>query len=574
MPHHFPGASIHMMFDVLILGGGSAGCVLAARLSENGRRKVLLVEAGADLVESAIPPDIETRYPGRAFLNAAYLWPALTARFGDATGNDESARPQRPYEQARILGGGSSINALAANRGGPTDYDEWESLGAAGWSWTSVLPYFKKLERDCDFADSYHGNEGPVPIRRFAPETWSPYVRAVAERLQADGYAIKPDQNGPWEDGIYPMALSLSDRRRRLPTALAYLTPETRRRSNLEIRTLTRAERLVFEDGRAVGAEVIGPGGRATLRARETIVACGAIHSPALLLRSGIGDANHLGSLEIPTVRALPGVGRNLMEHPSLSLSCYLDRKARWNVPHGHHIHALLRFSSGLAGCPSGDMQMSIISRSAWHALGQRIGSLFFWVNKPYSRGAVQLRSPDPAAEPLVDFRLLSDWRDLDRLKAAFRYAAGVMTDAHLDGVRSSVFPAQFSARVRKLSALGPRNAAQLALAAAVLDVLPRSARERILREFVTSGVALEELLADDTLLAGYAQRAAGGVWHASGTCRMGPASDPLAVTDSSGRVRGLDGLRVCDASLMPSIPCANTNIPTIMLAEKISDTF
>jgi 5-(hydroxymethyl)furfural/furfural oxidase len=290
-------------------------------------------------------------------------------------------------------------------------------------------------------------------------------------------------------------------------------------------------------------------------------------------MRSGVGPPEELAALGIPVVAALSGVGRNLMEHPSLSLSCYLNRNARWNVPHGHHIHALLRFSSGLAGCPSGDMQMSIISRSAWHALGQRIGSLFFWVNKPFSRGMVRLRSPNPAEEPLVDFRLLSDWRDLERLKAAFRYAAGVLTDRHLDGVRRGVFPAQFSARVRKMSALGSGNAVQLALAAALLDALPHKARDRIIRKFVTSGVVLDELLDDDTLLTSYAQKAAGGVWHASGTCRMGALNDPLAVTDASGRVRGVDGLRVCDASLMPSIPCANTNIPTIMVGEKIAAT-
>jgi 5-(hydroxymethyl)furfural/furfural oxidase len=260
------------------------------------------------------------------------------------------------------------------------------------------------------------------------------------------------------------------------------------------------------------------------------------------------------------------------MEHPSLSLSCYLHPKARWNVMQGHHIHALLRFSSSYPGCPAGDMQMSIISRSAWHALGQRIGSLFFWVNKPYSRGVVKLHSRDTGEEPLVDFRLLSDRRDLARLKAAFRYAARVLSDPSLDNLRSGVFPAQFSPRVRKMSALGPLNAVKLAAIARLLDVLPAGTRDRIIRKFVTSGVGVEELLADDVLLEQFAKKSAGGVWHASGTCRMGSAEDALAVTNASGQVHGIAALRVCDASLMPSIPCANTNIPTIMIAEKIAD--
>ena len=180
------GASV----DFLILGGGTAGCVLAARLSENPSFRVTLVEAGADLTGATMAPHVRSRYPGRAFLDPAYIWPDLKAFLGAPLGKT-GGRTARRYEQGRVLGGGSAINAMVANRGAPGDYDEWGALGAEGWSWDAALPYFKKLEHDADFDGPLHGQDGPIPIRRIAPERMSPFVKAVSAAAEASGYRVK-----------------------------------------------------------------------------------------------------------------------------------------------------------------------------------------------------------------------------------------------------------------------------------------------------------------------------------------------------------------------------------------------
>ena len=194
------------MLDYLILGGGSAGCVLAARLSENPKTSVMLVEAGRNISANDMPANIRTRYPGRAFLDENNIWPSLMARFGPSEKDGDPAEPRR-YEQGRVLGGGSAINALVANRGAPGDYDQWSEQGAQGWSWETVLPYFRKLETDHDFADEYHGQDGPIPIRRITRAKMSPFVKKLCSTLDARGYPTKPDQNGKWEDGVYVGAI-------------------------------------------------------------------------------------------------------------------------------------------------------------------------------------------------------------------------------------------------------------------------------------------------------------------------------------------------------------------------------
>lgn len=557
--------------DFLILGGGSAGCALAARLSEDPNTTVVLVEAGKDLTEENAPADVLSNYPGKAYFNPDFTWPGLTATLGGAQANEPASRVRARYEQARILGGGSSINGLIANRGSPADYDGWEEAGAAGWNWQSVLPYFRKLERDLDFNGEYHGKNGPIAIRRFPISDWSGFVQGVSSALQKRGYELVPDQNGRWQDGIMPVAASVDEQERRSTCALAYLSPNVRARKNLAVLTETRVDRILFEGQRATGAKISADGETATVRAREVILSCGTIHSPAMLMRSGIGPGDELQRLEIPVVFASPGVGRNLIEHPVISVSCYLTRSARLKNLFRHHTQAHLRFTSGLDGCPPGDMSLAIIARSGWHAMGQRVGSLYVWVNKSYSQGSVTLRTPSVSDEPDVDFRMLSDWRDLVRLRNAFRFVSEIAFDEALDGLRTHVFPTNYSDRVRKVSSPGFVNQVQMGLFAWLLDALP-GARGFLIDKVVTGGYRIRDLLANDAVLDAYLNRSVVGVWHPVGTCRMGSATDPMAVTDSSGRVRGVEGLRVCDASLMPTIPCANTNIPTIMIAERIAD--
>jgi 5-(hydroxymethyl)furfural/furfural oxidase len=203
--------------------------------------------------------------------------------------------------------------------------------------------------------------------------------------------------------------------------------------------------------------------------------------------------------------------------------------------------------------------------------MGYRIGTLYVWVNKAYSKGSVRLATVSPDAEPTVDFRMLSDDRDLRRLREAFRFVSGLSRSDAVAGISSTAFPANYSDRVRRFSSPGLRNQILMQIFASMLDALPPM-RSWLVRKFVTEGASLDEILADDGVLDAYLNKSVTGVWHPVGTCRMGQAKDPLAVTDSSGRVHDASGLRVCDASLMPSIPCANTNVPTIMVAERIAD--
>jgi 5-(hydroxymethyl)furfural/furfural oxidase len=559
-------------FDVVILGGGSAGCVLAARLSEDPGTSVLLVEAGPDVRPGAVPATIASPYPGRAYFNPDWTWPALKAAMGSDTSNS-AERIIRPYEQARLIGGGSSINGIGANRGAPNDYDEWAAMGADGWGWTDVLPYFRKLERDQDYGahDPLHNDDGPLPIRRVPRGKFAGFATAVEQELHARGYAGHDDQNGVWEDGVFPIAVNLDENGQRASTATAYLTAAVRQRANLTLWTDTRVDRVILEGRRAVGAELRRPAGPMRVDAGLVVVSAGALHSPALLQRSGIGPAALLGRLGIKIAVAREGVGRNLLEHPSIGVSAFLPPASRLPTGDHYHIQSILRWSSRMEGTPAGDMHLAVNTRSGWHAVGYRLGLLFNWVNKSYSQGMVELTAADPAVEPLVDFRLLSDRRDLLRLADAFRLAASVLQTLGRNGACLESFPSTYSARVKKWLQPSRSNGLLMGIVGPAMD-MAGGVRKQVLKVAQDGTPSIDALCADETLLHSHLRRNVGGVWHPSGTCRMGAATDLMAVCDPAGRVHGVDGLVVCDASVMPSIPCANLNVPVLMIAEKIAD--
>jgi 5-(hydroxymethyl)furfural/furfural oxidase len=572
-------------FDHVICGGGSAGCVLAARLSEDPGRRVALVEAGPDTPPGAEPEDIRSSYHGVAVYNRNYLWTDLKVQLRPAPHNrPEEKPPLRSYEQGRVLGGGSSINGQLANRGLPSDYDGWATEGAAGWSWAEVLPFFRKLERDCDFGEGpLHGGRGPIPIRRIPRERWASHSRAASAAWDAAGIPYLPDQNGDFRDGWFAIATSNAPEDHRVSSAMGYLTPAVRARPNFTLLASHAvlglefdSERAsgVFDSERASGVRVRAADGTIRLlRARGDIVlSMGALRSPAFLMTQGIGPGDTLAAAGVAQRVDLPGVGRNLQEHPTIGMAAYLRRPDRQMGPLGRNIHVGIRWSSGLEGVPSGDLFAISIARSSWHAVGERLAGLQSWLNRSYSQGRVRIASPDPAAHPIVELNLLSDSRDAVRLVDTFRKVAAWHLLPEMRAVAIDPFPMVYNEAVRKVAIRSPRNRVLTSILARILDG-PGALRRAAIHGLITEAGPLAALLADEDALEEFVRGNVTGQWHASSTCRMGRENDPMAVTDSSGRVRGVTGLRVCDASVFPYVPSANTNIPVIMTAEKIADS-
>ena len=510
-----------MRYDYVIIGAGSAGCVLANRLSEDSHRSVLLLEAGPDYPNfEHLPVDLKDGYNVWRSAYGAHNWGYT------ATATPLQTEPIQ-IPRGRATGGSSAINGQVLFRGVPEDYDNWATWGNDEWAFTKVLPYFRKLENDLDFSGGdFHGNEGPIPVRRFKREEWLPASRAFYDACVALGFPEDPDQNHPDSNGVAARPLNNIDGVR-MSAALTYLDP-ARHRINLTCRGDVTVRRILFNGRRAVGAEAESGGEAFTVEGDQIIVSSGAIASPQMLMLSGVGPSQHLQGLAIPLVHDLPGVGENLRDHPAV-----------FTLFRGHGepppdsaptIQVALRYSPEFSRTRA-DIQVSPILMNSEHrpASVKIDGDGFHFgfsaaLQNAATAGWLRLASTDPQVQPNLNYDYLSDPTDRQRMREAVRL-----------GIRIADHP-----RFKDIIAerLNPTDAD----------------------------------LASDQALDHWLLRNAYTQHHSSGTCKMGPESDPMAVVDQYCQVRGLENLRVVDASVMPDVIRANTNATTIMIAEKVAD--
>lgn len=564
-----------MKYDYLIVGGGSAGCVLANRLSADKSVRVCLVEAGPDTPPENTPKSIYDDAFLPDYFEPYRYWTDLTV-YADPIGNrsdDQIASDMkaRRYEQAKVMGGGSSVNGQVVIRGLPSDYDEWEASGATGWSYKDCLPYFNKLENDVDFPQPTNGEPGPIPVRRIFPKHWSTFALAMREMVAAEGIPYVDDTHADPKDSCFPFARNnLYDHR--VSAAAGYLTETVRSRPNLSIIANAKVTEIMFaKDGRTVtGVKLQGPGAPSVIDAKEVILSAGALQSPALLMRAGIGPGDHLQEMGISVRSNLPGVGRNLLDHPLIGYAVFLCPKAQLatNVKINSLMH--MRWSSGVPGCAKTDMKLTVSGRFAWSKVGRRIGMVNFGPNKAYSRGFVKLKNPSPDLMPLVAFNYLSDQRDMERVKRTAIWVSSLLSSPRMREHVISYWPGIYADNLRQYTAPTFRNKIITDIAAQMLDM--GGLRNIVLGKAMDSRFPLERVLKDERVLEDWIHTGIQGDWHPCGTCRMGSEQDHNAVISSEGRVFGVAGLRVTDASIMPTIPSANTNLSTMMLAEKMAD--
>ncbi|MDA1127905.1 MAG: mycofactocin system GMC family oxidoreductase MftG [Chloroflexi bacterium] len=516
-----------MKYDVVIVGGGAAGSVLASRLAENANTSVLLLEAGPDYPDLAnIPDDIKfghTRYAEAQ--DSKHNW-ALRGTITEEQGEIHVA-------QGRVIGGGSSINGQAMQRGFPEDFDAWAALGNDEWSYSKVLPFFRKSENDLDIRDDFHGTEGPMPVRRRQTGPWPDIQKAFQEACLKAGFSANEDTNGANPAGVGVSPSNNLDGMR-MSAAMTYLGP-MRHCLNLTVRGGVLVRKILIQDSKAVGVEAESGGEIFTVEADRVVLSSGAIKSPHLLMLSGVGPKDQLEQFGIPMLHELPGVGQNLFNHLSVHVA-FKVKEGKTLSGDVDAIHFSLHYTAQ-GSSAANDMVLRtnpVVDEREERVPGLRtkyvtdgvspeeVARISCTLGLPDGSGQVRLASADPAVQPSFNYQYLQNPNDAKRVRDGVRMAAELLeSDAYKEVADYRINPK-------------------------------------------------DDILADDDALDLWIRQNVGTARHVSGTCKMGSDSDPMAVVDQYCRVKGVQGLWVVDASVMPRVPrSGGAHATVLMIAER-----